>query len=132
MARSSSPRSRSVRAFLMLAAKSLAGTGESWSVSRGTKTGRRPLSDANDESGYVYVELAEALALFAEIKGLSFENAERELRDEGLLESALARPRTSPIMSRRISRLRPPYSSGGSQKTNRSWTGTSVSRWSSR
>src|SRR5439155_14947836 len=70
MARSSSPQSRSVRAFLMLAAKSLAETGESWSVSRGTKTGRRPLSDANDESGYVYVELAEALALFAEIKGL--------------------------------------------------------------
>jgi death on curing protein len=57
------------------------------------KTGRHRLSDAEDESGYVYVELAEALGLFAEIKGLSFEDTKRELRDEGLLESALARPR---------------------------------------
>lgn len=77
----------------MLAAKSSAGTGDSSSVSLRTTPSRRRLSDAEPESGFVYVELAEALALFAEIKGLSLAAAESELRDAGLLESALSRPR---------------------------------------
>jgi death on curing protein len=62
-------------------------------VSRRTTTGRRRLGGADER--YVYVELTEALVLFAEIKGLSVAAARSELRDEGLLESALNRPRNA-------------------------------------
>jgi len=44
-----------------------------------------------------YLEWEEALALFAEIKGLSLEQALGELRDVGLLESAMVRPRNDAL-----------------------------------
>ncbi|MEK6206040.1 MAG: type II toxin-antitoxin system death-on-curing family toxin [Chloroflexota bacterium] len=61
-------------------------------VSAKTTPGRRQLSDAENQPTYVYVDLAEALALYAEIKGLSLAETQDELRDENLLQSALARP----------------------------------------
>ncbi len=51
--------------------------------------GERALADAND---IAYVSLAEALVLYAEIKGLTYEEVDAEVRDVGLLDSALARP----------------------------------------
>ena len=41
---------------------------------------------------YTYLAWEEALALFAEIRGLPLEAVVGELRDEGLLQSAMARP----------------------------------------
>jgi len=52
--------------------------------------GERALADADD---IAYVSLEEALVLYAEIKGLSHEAVEAEVRDIGLLDSVLARPR---------------------------------------
>ena len=57
--------------------------------------GGRPLADASNDPDPIYLEWEEALALFAEIKGLSIEAALRELRDEGLLRSAMARPQNA-------------------------------------
>jgi len=51
--------------------------------------GGRALADADD---IAYVSLAEALVLYAEIKGLTYEEVDAEVRDVGLLDSALARP----------------------------------------
>jgi len=45
-----------------------------------------------DASEIVYVSLEEALVLYAEIKGLTREAVDTEVRDLGLLDSALARP----------------------------------------
>ena len=64
-------------------------------VSLKRTSGRHQLPDAERQPAYVQIELAEALALYAEIKGLSLEGAQGELRDEGLLESALARPKNA-------------------------------------
>ncbi|MSQ36702.1 MAG: type II toxin-antitoxin system death-on-curing family toxin [Chloroflexi bacterium] len=50
------------------------------------------MSDAETAPEYVYLSGEETLALFAEILGVPLDAARRELRDEGLLESALARP----------------------------------------
>jgi death-on-curing protein len=52
-------------------------------------TGERALADADE---IAYVTLDEALALYAEIKGLTHEAVDAEIRDIGLLDSALARP----------------------------------------
>jgi death on curing protein len=49
----------------------------------------RTLADADE---IVYVSLNEALVLYAEIKGLTRESVDAEVRDLGLLDSALARP----------------------------------------
>jgi death on curing protein len=51
----------------------------------------RPLRAQTDPER-VYLSGEETLALFAEVVGVSVEAARQELRDEGLLESALARP----------------------------------------
>lgn len=51
--------------------------------------GERALADASE---IAYVSLEEALVLYAEIKGLTREAVDAELRDIGLLDSALARP----------------------------------------
>lgn len=45
-----------------------------------------------DASEITYVSLEEALVLYAEIKGLTREAVDAEVRDLGLLDSALARP----------------------------------------
>jgi hypothetical protein len=71
----------------------LVGIAGSWTAWRRTTTSRRRLPAAEPEPAYVYIDVAEALALFAEIKGLSIAAAESELRDPGLLESALIRAR---------------------------------------
>jgi death-on-curing protein len=52
----------------------------------------KALSEA-DSGSIIYVELEEALALHAEIKGLSIDAARAELLHEDRLESALIRPR---------------------------------------
>lgn len=52
-------------------------------------TAERALADADD---IAYVSLAEALVLYAEIRGLTHEEVDAEVRDIGLLDSALARP----------------------------------------
>jgi death-on-curing protein len=52
-------------------------------------TGERALADADE---IAYISLEEALVLYAEIKGLTREAVDAELRDIGLLDSALARP----------------------------------------
>ncbi len=49
----------------------------------------RTLADADE---IVYVSLNEALVLYAEIKGLTRESVDAEVRDLGLPDSALARP----------------------------------------
>jgi death-on-curing protein len=51
--------------------------------------GERALADADE---IAYVTLSEALVLYAEIKGLTHEAVDAEIRDIGLLDSALARP----------------------------------------
>lgn len=51
--------------------------------------GERALADANETA---YVSLDEALVLYAEIRGLTREAVDAEVRDIGLLDSALARP----------------------------------------
>lgn len=51
--------------------------------------GQRARADASE---IAYVSLEEALALYAEIKGLTREAVDAEVRDIGLLDSALARP----------------------------------------
>jgi death-on-curing protein len=45
-----------------------------------------------EASEVAYISLEEALVLYAEIKGLSREAVDAEVRDIGLLDSALARP----------------------------------------
>jgi len=57
-----------------------------------TSAGRQPLTGAKEPPAYIYLGWEEALALFAEIKGVPIEAAGHELRDEGLLRSAMARP----------------------------------------
>lgn len=57
-----------------------------------TSAGGQPLAGAEEPPAYIYLDWEEALALFAEIKGVSIEAAGHELRDEGLLRSAMARP----------------------------------------
>jgi death-on-curing protein len=52
-------------------------------------TGERALTDADEVA---YISLDEALVLYAEIKGLAREAVDAEIRDIGLLDSALARP----------------------------------------
>jgi len=51
--------------------------------------GERALADADEIQ---YLSLDEALVLFAEIKGLNREAVDAEIRDIGLLDSALMRP----------------------------------------
>jgi death-on-curing protein len=51
--------------------------------------GERALADANE---IAYVSLEEALVLYAEIRGLTREAVDAEVRDLSLLDSALARP----------------------------------------
>lgn len=51
--------------------------------------GERALADADEIQ---YVSLDEALVLYAEIKGLTREAVDMEIRDIGLLDSALMRP----------------------------------------
>ena len=53
----------------------------------------QPLDGGSSQPDLIYIEWEEALALFAEIRGLSLEAAVSELRDVGLLQSAMARPR---------------------------------------
>lgn len=48
------------------------------------------LDDVDTE--FTYLDLGEALVLHAEIKGLPLESVSQEIRDKGLLESALTRP----------------------------------------
>ena len=52
-------------------------------------TEERALADADEVE---YISLDEALVLYAEIKGLAREAVDAEIRDIGLLDSALARP----------------------------------------
>jgi death-on-curing protein len=52
-------------------------------------TEERVLADANEVE---YVSLDEALVLYAEIRGLTREAVTAEIRDIGLLDSALTRP----------------------------------------
>jgi death-on-curing protein len=56
---------------------------------------RCALDDADTE--YTYLDVAEALVLHAEIKGLPLEAVSQEIRDMGLLDSALARPRNAAV-----------------------------------
>ena len=57
-----------------------------------TSGDQHPLDDASQNPSYIYLGWEEALALFAEIKGLPLAAAAHELRDEGRLQSAMARP----------------------------------------
>ncbi len=56
------------------------------------RAGGQPLAGAEEPPAYIYLDWEEALALFAEITGVPIEAAVHELRDEGLLRSAMARP----------------------------------------
>jgi len=55
-------------------------------------------ADANVKS-YEYLDWEEALALFAEIKGFSIEEATSELRDEGRIPNRRWRDLAMPLMS---------------------------------